>query len=61
MQIRRAIQLENLYHVRTDVMAADCGTRPDKVSVKDGTVVRNGCHGQLRKLLMKDVLGLHQT
>ena len=35
VQIRRALELENLYHVRTDVMVADCGTRPDKVSVKD--------------------------
>ena len=34
-QIRRALQLENLYHVRTDVMAADCGTRPEKVRVED--------------------------
>ena len=35
-QIRRALGgLDNLYHVRTDVMAADCGTRPDKVKVED--------------------------
>ena len=35
-QVRRALgDLDNLYHVRTDVMAADCGTRPDKVTVQD--------------------------
>ena len=35
-QIRRALgDLDSLYHVRTDVMAADCGTRPDKVGVND--------------------------
>ena len=35
-QIRRALgDLDHLYHVRTDVMAADCGTRPDKVGVQD--------------------------
>ena len=35
-QIRRALGgLDKLYHVRTDVMSADCGTRPDKVGVED--------------------------
>ena len=35
-QVRRALgDLDNLYHVRTDIMAADCGTRPDKVTVED--------------------------
>ena len=35
-QVRRAlVDLGNLYHVRTDVMAADCGTRPEKVCFED--------------------------
>ena len=35
-QVRRAlVSLDSLYHVRTDVMAADCGTRPDKVCIED--------------------------
>ena len=35
-QIRRALGgLDKLYHVRTNVMSADCGTRPDKVGVDD--------------------------
>ena len=35
VQVRRAVEIENLYHVTTDVNVADCGTRPDKVAVED--------------------------
>ena len=35
LQIRRGMELENLYHVRTDENPADCGTRPEKVKISD--------------------------
>ena len=35
VQIRRAVEIENIYHVRTELNVADCGTRPDKVKVED--------------------------
>ena len=35
IQIRRGTDLEDLYHVRTEVNCADVGTRPDKIGVKD--------------------------
>ena len=33
--MRRGIELENLYHIRTDKNPADCGTRPEKVKICD--------------------------
>ena len=35
VQVRRAVEVENIYHVRTELNVADCGTRPDKVKVED--------------------------
>ena len=35
VSIRRALELKDLYYVRTDQNPADSGTRPDKVSVED--------------------------
>ena len=35
VQIRRGTPIEELYHVRTEVNAADIGTRPDKISIAD--------------------------
>ena len=35
VSIRRAVELKDLYYVRTDENPADCGTRPDKVSIED--------------------------
>ena len=35
VQIRRGIELSNIYHVKTDLLAADVGTRPDRVRVED--------------------------
>ena len=29
------MELENLYHVRTDENPADCGSRPEKVKISD--------------------------
>ena len=35
LQIRSSMNLENLYHVRTDCNPSDVGTRPSKVTLKD--------------------------
>ena len=35
VQIRRSVNLEDLYHVRTDVNPSDLGTRPSKVTLSD--------------------------
>ena len=35
VQIRRSVNLEDLYHVRTDVNHSDLGTRPSKVTLAD--------------------------
>ena len=35
VQIRRSVELEDLFHVRTDVNPSDVGTRPDKVTLAD--------------------------
>ena len=35
LQIRRGTNIENVYYVRTDVNPADCGTRPEKVTLTD--------------------------
>ena len=35
VSIRRAVELQDLYYVKTDENPADCGTRPDKVSIED--------------------------
>ena len=35
VQIRRSVQLDELFHVRTDVNPSDVGTRPDKVTMSD--------------------------
>ena len=35
LQIRRGTELENIYHVRTNLNPADCGTRPEKVKISD--------------------------
>ena len=35
LQVRRGMELKNLYHVRTDKNPADCGTRPEKVKISD--------------------------
>ena len=35
IQIRRAINLDNLYHVKTKFQPCDLGTRPDKVTAED--------------------------
>ena len=33
LQVRRGMELEELYHVRTDKNPADCGTRPENVKL----------------------------
>ena len=35
VQIRRSVNLEDLYHVKTDSNPSDIGTRPEKVTVQD--------------------------
>ena len=35
VQIRRGVELSKIYHVKTDVLVADIGTRPEKVKIKD--------------------------
>ena len=35
VQVRRAVEIENIFHVRTELNVADCGTRPDKVKLED--------------------------
>ena len=35
IQIRRAISLEDLYHVKTEFNPSDCGTRPANVTLED--------------------------
>ena len=35
VQIRRSVELNDLYHVRTDVNPNDVGTRPSKVTMSD--------------------------
>ena len=35
VQIRRGVELEKLFHVKTEVLVADIGTRPDKVKIED--------------------------
>ena len=35
VQIRRAVELDNIFHVRTDL---NCGTRPGKVKLEDALV-----------------------
>ena len=45
VQIRRGTELDQLYHVRTEVNSADVGTRPDKLKVQDvgpGSVWQEG-------------------
>ena len=45
IQIKRGTNMEDLYHVRTEVNAADIGTRPEKISPKDvmpGSVFHQG-------------------
>ena len=45
IQIKRGTNVEDLYHVRTEVNAADIGTRPEKISPKDvmpGSVFHQG-------------------
>ena len=35
VQVRRGVELENIYHVKTDLLVADIGTRPEKVKIED--------------------------
>ena len=35
VQIRRGVDLDKLYHVKTEEMVSDCGNRPDKVNIED--------------------------
>ena len=45
VQIRRGTELDQLYHVRTEVNSADVGTRPDKLKIQDvgpGSVWQEG-------------------
>ena len=35
VQVRRGVELENIYHVKTELLVADVGTRPDRVKVED--------------------------
>ena len=35
VQIMRGVELENIFHVKTELLVADVGTRPDRVSVED--------------------------
>ena len=35
VQIRRGVELNKMFHVKTDVLVADIGTRPEKVKVED--------------------------
>ena len=35
VQIRRGVELNNIYHVKTEALVADVGTRPEKVQIKD--------------------------
>ena len=45
VQIRRGTELDQLYHVRTEVNSADVGTRPYKLKIQDvgpGSVWQEG-------------------
>ena len=35
LQVRRGMELDDLYHVKTEQNPADCGTRPGKVKISD--------------------------
>ena len=35
VQVRRGVELESIYHVKTELLVADVGTRPDRVKVED--------------------------
>ena len=35
VQIRRGVELNKIFHVKTDLLVADIGTRPEKVSIED--------------------------
>ena len=35
IQIRRSVNLDDLYHVKTEFNPSDCGTRPSNVSLSD--------------------------
>ena len=47
VQVRRGVELKNIYHVKTDLLVADVGTRPEKVAAQDimsGSRWHNGEH-----------------
>ena len=57
LQVRRGMELEELYHVRTDKNPADCGTRPEKVKLCDvGPSSRWECGDAWMKLSIKDAV-----
>ena len=35
IQVRRNVELENIFHVKTELLVADVGTRPNQVKVQD--------------------------
>ena len=35
VQVRRGVELQNIYHVNTEILVADVGTRPEKITAKD--------------------------
>ena len=35
VQIRRGVELNNIYHVKTEALVADVATRPEKEQIKD--------------------------
>ena len=34
VHIRRGVELNNIYHIKTEALAADVGTRPEKVQIQ---------------------------
>ena len=50
VQIRRGVELNKMYHVKTDLLVADIGTRPEKVRVED---VKPGSRWQSGECWMK--------
>ena len=47
IQIRRSVNLDDLYHFRTEYNPSDCGTRPEEVTLSD---IGPGSKGRMVKL-----------
>ena len=46
VQVRRAVEIENIFHIKTELNVSDFGIRPDKVKVEDVMVGRRWHSGE---------------